>query len=38
MVVLRCTEIERAPMAIAAGRTRPVDMKLYREISDLFFA
>jgi len=37
MVVLSGTQIERAPMAIAAGKSRPVDMALYREIADLFF-
>ena len=38
MVVLHGTTIGRAPLALAAGKSRPVDMDLYAEIAKLFFA
>jgi phosphofructokinase-like protein len=38
MVVLRGTEITRAPLAVAVGKTRHVDRALYSEVAELFFA
>lgn len=38
MVVSRGTEIIRAPLAEAVGRTRAVDISLYRDVAEVFFA
>ena len=38
MVVLRGTEIVPAPLELAVGKTRPVDMTLYHDVAEVFFA
>jgi 6-phosphofructokinase 1 len=38
MVVLRGTEIVPAPLDLAVGQTRPVDVALYRDVAEVFFA
>jgi len=38
MVVLRGTDIVAAPLDITIGRTRPVDVALYRDVAEQFFA
>jgi 6-phosphofructokinase 1 len=38
MVVLRGGEIELEPLSTAVGRTRPVDMSLFRDVAEQFFA
>ena len=37
MVVLRSTAITRAPLSDAVGRTRELDMSLYRDVAAIFF-
>lgn len=37
MVVLRGTEIDRTPLAVAVGRTRTIDRSLYRDVASVFF-
>jgi 6-phosphofructokinase 1 len=37
MVVLRGSDITRAPMSMCAGRTRPVDLDLYTDVASVFF-
>jgi 6-phosphofructokinase 1 len=38
MVVARGSAIETAPLALAVDRTRPVDLALYEDVAQLFFA
>ncbi len=38
MVVARGTDIVPAPLELAVGKTRPVDMALFRDVAELFFA
>ncbi len=38
MVVLRGTEIVPAPLELAVGKTRPLDMTLYHDVAEVFFA
>ena len=38
MVVLRGTEIVPAPLDLTVGQTRPVDVSLYRDVAEVFFA
>ena len=38
MVVARGTEIATAPLSVAVDRTRPVDMRLYEDVAQVFFA
>lgn len=38
MVAARGTEIVRAPLSEAVGRSRSVDMSLYRDVAEVFFA
>ena len=37
LVVLRGRDVERVPLAEAAGRTRTIDMPLYRDVAKVFF-
>ena len=37
MVVLRSSRIVRAPLSDAVGKTRTVDLDLYRDVADVFF-
>jgi hypothetical protein len=37
MVVLRGNEIGLAPLTVAVGKSRPVDMSLYRDVAEIFF-
>jgi hypothetical protein len=37
MVVFREQRIERAPMAVCVGRTRTLDMAMYRDVAEVFF-
>ena len=37
MVVLRCGQIERVSMTVAAGKTRTVDLDLFRDVAATFF-
>ena len=37
MVVFREQRIERAPMAVSVGRTRTLDMAMYRDVAEVFF-
>jgi 6-phosphofructokinase len=38
MVVARGPDIVAAPLQLAVGKTRPVDMALYRDVAQVFFA
>jgi 6-phosphofructokinase 1 len=38
MVVLRAGAIERTPLTVAVGRTRGVDLSLYHDVAEIFFA
>jgi len=38
MVALRGSEIVTVPLAEAAGRSRPVDLALFTEVAEIFFA
>lgn len=38
MVVLRGTDIVPAPLELAVGKTRPLDMDLYHNVAKVFFA
>ena len=38
MVVARGTDIVPAPLELTVGRTRPVDMSLYRDVAEVFSA
>jgi 6-phosphofructokinase len=38
MVVLRGPDITLAPLTEAVGKTRPVDMALFQDVAELFFA
>lgn len=38
MVVARGTDIVRSPLSVAVGRTRSVDISLYRDVAEVFFA
>ena len=38
MVVLRGTEIVPESLEVAVGRTRPLDMNLYHDVAEVFFA
>jgi 6-phosphofructokinase len=38
MVALRGTEIVAVPLHEAAGRTRPVDLSLFTDVAEIFFA
>ena len=37
MVVLRGTDIALAPLEVAVGKTRPVDVGLYHDVAEMFF-
>ena len=37
MVVYREQRIERAPLSVAVGRTRTVDMAMYHDVAEVFF-
>ena len=37
MVVFREQRIERAPLAVAVGKTRFLDMAMYRDVASIFF-
>jgi 6-phosphofructokinase 1 len=38
MVVARGSEIVPAPLDLAVGKTRPVDMSLFKDVAEVFFA
>jgi 6-phosphofructokinase 1 len=38
MVVARGTEIVPAPLELAVGKTKPLDMSLYLDVAEIFFA
>ena len=38
MVVARGPDIVPAPLEVAVGKTRPVDMALFRDVAEIFFA
>jgi hypothetical protein len=37
MVVFREQRIERAPLSVAVGRTRTVDLSMYHDVAEIFF-
>jgi hypothetical protein len=37
MVVYRSMRIERAPMRVAMGRTRTIDLAIYHDVAEVFF-
>ena len=37
MVVFREQRIERAPLSVAVGRTRTVDLRMYHDVAEIFF-
>jgi 6-phosphofructokinase 1 len=37
MVVYRASRIERAPMRVAMGRTRTIDLAMYHDVAEIFF-
>jgi 6-phosphofructokinase 1 len=37
MVVYRAARIERAPMRVAMGRTRTIDLAMYHDVAEVFF-
>jgi 6-phosphofructokinase 1 len=37
MVVLKCGEIERAPMQVTRGKTRTIDLELFSDVARSFF-
>jgi 6-phosphofructokinase 1 len=37
MVVLKCGEIERAPMQVTRGKTRTIDLELFSDVANSFF-
>jgi hypothetical protein len=37
MVVFREQHIERAPLSVCVGRTRTLDMAMYRDVAEVFF-
>ena len=38
MVALRADRIERTPLTEVVGRTRPVDIQLFEDVAEVFFA
>ena len=38
MVVLRGSEIVPAPLSLMVGQTRPLDMTLFHDVAEIFFA
>ena len=38
MVVARGSDIVAAPLELTVGRTRPLDMSVYHDVAEIFFA